>query len=436
VSAVSKAAGEHSKEAQTLRDAIKAQTDYRKSLQAQLPVQAEIGKQAREVATTENEFVKQRIAIMDNYYTALKTAEAQKQTDLLTGLSLEEAEEKKIKAIDVAAQRAYTSLQVIGDEFGATMKNAPLWSENLQEVSANIEKIEKIGKGIGDGGDTSKDTLLGAWLGGGEEGEQKAQDVVDIAQGAADAVSGIGDAMVGQMQKAAQEAIAEIDAALAVQKEQIEAARQAQLEAEGFAEASSQEGLQKQLDAAMESGDQVLQYNLKRRMQEKAINDKYDAEAKAAEEKAAHDKAAIQYKADKAAYAMDIVNATNSVTMAVLKSMSAGWPVAAILAALAGAAGAMQLGLLLGNPPKPPAFASGGFVPGRKSDGDTQPILATAGELILNQAQQENVAGNLTGGGGNVTQVIELYIDGVMMGKAVARVLNNEPMLRARAILD
>ena len=44
-------------------------------------------------------------------------------------------------------------------------------------------------------------------------------------------------------------------------------------------------------------------------------------------------------------------------------------------------------------------FATGGIVQGDPSKGDNVPVLATAGELILNQAQQDNLAGKI----GNIT---------------------------------
>ena len=41
-----------------------------------------------------------------------------------------------------------------------------------------------------------------------------------------------------------------------------------------------------------------------------------------------------------------------------------------------------------------PKFAQGGIVQGNPSKGDVVPVMATAGELILNQAQQENLVAN------------------------------------------
>ena len=45
-------------------------------------------------------------------------------------------------------------------------------------------------------------------------------------------------------------------------------------------------------------------------------------------------------------------------------------------------------------------FATGGIVQGNPSRGDVVPANLTAGELVLNQAQQENLVGNM---GNNVT---------------------------------
>ena len=45
-------------------------------------------------------------------------------------------------------------------------------------------------------------------------------------------------------------------------------------------------------------------------------------------------------------------------------------------------------------------FAGGGIVPGSSFSGDNVPINTNSGELILNRAQQGNVASQLSGGSG------------------------------------
>jgi X-X-X-Leu-X-X-Gly heptad repeat protein len=58
-----------------------------------------------------------------------------------------------------------------------------------------------------------------------------------------------------------------------------------------------------------------------------------------------------------------------------------------------------------------PHAANGNFVGGNKFSGDTTPIMANAGELVLNKAQQGNLAAQLEGApvGGTDTQP---YLDG------------------------
>ena len=70
-----------------------------------------------------------------------------------------------------------------------------------------------------------------------------------------------------------------------------------------------------------------------------------------------------------------------------------GWPTGVVPAGIA-----LSLGMTQANAIKSQKFASGGIVQGIDTgQGDTVPALLTPGELVLNQAQQENVA-NAMGG--------------------------------------
>jgi hypothetical protein len=56
-------------------------------------------------------------------------------------------------------------------------------------------------------------------------------------------------------------------------------------------------------------------------------------------------------------------------------------------------------------------YADGGIVKGRKSAGDNIPILATAGEIVLNNAMTKNLAGKLENGAGGVNIIINNNTD-------------------------
>ena len=82
---------------------------------------------------------------------------------------------------------------------------------------------------------------------------------------------------------------------------------------------------------------------------------------------------------------------------------SVAYPLNLILAAGAGAAVGEVVDTQLAR------FADGGIVQGNASQGDVVPVMATAGELILNQAQQNNLASGMGG--------ITINIGGNMIGE-------------------
>ena len=63
-------------------------------------------------------------------------------------------------------------------------------------------------------------------------------------------------------------------------------------------------------------------------------------------------------------------------------------------------------------------YAEGGMVKGNTYSGDQIPIMANAGEVVLNKAQQATLAQNIQGGGGN------LQLDGVISGESIHIVHN------------
>ena len=63
-----------------------------------------------------------------------------------------------------------------------------------------------------------------------------------------------------------------------------------------------------------------------------------------------------------------------------------------VMMALVAAKGAVEIATIDAQ-----QFAKGGIVGGNPSQGDVVPVMATAGELILNQAQQDNLAGGMGG---------------------------------------
>ena len=66
---------------------------------------------------------------------------------------------------------------------------------------------------------------------------------------------------------------------------------------------------------------------------------------------------------------------------------------------------------------RPPAYQSGGIVPGNSFTGDRVNARLNSGELILNRAQQDRIAGQL-GGSGDSTNIDKLIT-----------AINNQPII-------
>ena len=84
------------------------------------------------------------------------------------------------------------------------------------------------------------------------------------------------------------------------------------------------------------------------------------------------------------------------------------------------AAGAGALATTISTIHSLTGYADGGMVKGNTYSGDQIPIMANAGEVVLNKSQQATLAQNLQGGGGN------LKVTGVLQGRTLLMVVENE----------
>ena len=102
-----------------------------------------------------------------------------------------------------------------------------------------------------------------------------------------------------------------------------------------------------------------------------------------------------------------IANATIDTISGVTKALATyAWPYSMIVAALVGTAGAVQIANIASTSP-PQAFETGGIVAGTSFTGDRVHALVNSGELIMNKAQQDSIAGQLNNSG-PITVVLEL----------------------------
>jgi hypothetical protein len=259
---------------------------------------------------------------------------------------------------------------------------------------------------------------------------------MQLGQAAIETFDEISNAALEISRRHTEEQIAIIEKALDQTLKSIEAARKAELIASGFAVANNIESLEAQLEAAKRTGDEVLMYQLERRVEEQRINDEFDAKAKAAEEQAAREKAATEYKLAKEEYAMKMVQAVNAGIMAVLQSLQAApFPYNLILAGASQTAASIQIGLLAGNPPKMPHFANSGIVPGNKFFGDRNIAAVDSGELILNRVHQDRLADDLTSRSAPTAATVVIMLDAREIGRETFDLANKgHYTLKARVV--
>jgi hypothetical protein len=290
----------------------------------------------------------------------------------------------------------FGALEAQREGLGLTEEEAALKKELTRQINGNYDAIRR---GIKEAE---------------KEGVNFKEVTLQIARASVNAFTSVTSAVATIAQNRAAEAMAEVDRVLGETQKHIEDARLEALEAEGFIEAQRAENMQAQIDAAIEANDEVLQYQLERRKREMEINEEYDAQAKAEQEKAEKEKAELEYKAARTKYEMDITNAIVTGAMAISNAIAAGWgagfPMGPVLAGVFGTAAAVstgaQLAVIRSNPPAL-KYATGGIVPGQTHAGtDTVAAMLTPGEVILNRAQQENLAPQL--GGGPLTVVVNL----------------------------
>ena len=342
-----------------------------------------------------------------------KAKAAAAKTDIERNAALEEAIRLENELIDIQRERAWKAIEESKEYIAASDQEREDILSNFNKITAGMKKVmEEMAK------------------------SEKFGLIQQVGNAAIDVFDNISNSALEISRRHAEEQIAIIEKALEKTLESIEKAREAELIAAGFAVANNAESLEAQLEATKRTGDEVLIYLAERRLKEQQINDEFNMQAEEAEKEAAHKKAEIEHKVALQEYGSQMINAVNAGIMAVLQALAAAPPpYNFILAGLSGAATAVQIGLLAGNPPQPPKFANSGIVPGNSYSGDKVHALVDSGELILNRAHQDNIAKQLTKKSGEIRATIIFQIDSREMAKSTIDLVNDGfYTIKARAV--
>lgn len=123
--------------------------------------------------------------------------------------------------------------------------------------------------------------------------------------------------------------------------------------------------------------------------------EEYEAKLSEINKKAAQEK----YKVDMWAWSASVLSAIANTAVGAAKALAEGGAFTGpALAAMIAAAGGIQLASIIAAKPIPPAFATGGIVPGTAYTGDRVTSLLNSGEMILNAGQQRNLFDSINSG--------------------------------------
>lgn len=357
------------------------------------------------------------------------------------------------------------------DEYGEFIKKAPAETKDMSnEIQSYKEKLEELGKSSleasrleraraieGAEGNYSLIAAINAYYDAYDKilkqaEEQEAwESTLDTISSVTDGIMSFFDAIndfaqvsfekqLAQEEELLAKKLATIETTTNAKLAEIDAEEQRALEAAGVLEETTLERLQRELAEAQAAGDTETAAELEDEIKRLEIKEKYAKERAAAEQQAIDDKAAaeelaqekiadIQYKADLAEHANTLLQTTAAAALAVIKAA----PNAAAMAAM-GVIGAIQVAAVAAAKPQPPEFENGGIVPGSSFTGDNIIAGVNSGELIMNKAQQNNIASQLISQDRPIEIHSHIYISGKQVSEEVVRNINNGiTPLRARS---
>ncbi|MDR1838686.1 MAG: phage tail length tape measure family protein [Treponema sp.] len=256
-------------------------------------------------------------------------------------------------------------------------------------------------------------------------------------------ITSFGNLLSTITQKEVDEELKALDKLYNAKLEYLEKEKQAKLYAKGFIEAQTEEQHQRELELAIESGDQQRIYEAHSTHEKFLIEEEFAQKKAELDEGIAREKAELEYKAAMAQWHSQLSQAMVSAAQAVLGTLaSPPYPPANLpLVMLSAAAGAAQISVISANKPKLQSFAEGGIVSGNSFRGDNVLIRANSDEMLLNKRHQRDlfnaIDNNSIGGGQEITIIIPVNLDGREIARSTATHINNRAaLINQRSIMQ
>ncbi|MCL2093030.1 MAG: phage tail length tape measure family protein [Treponema sp.] len=272
-------------------------------------------------------------------------------------------------------------------------------------------------------------------------GPQLASLYSQIAQNNYEATKRANDQKLRLLDEYHRREMALLEEAYLARKDILDRELQEKLYAMGFIDAATEEQHQRELELAIESGDQQRIFLAHSNLERFLIEEEYrqlKAEAEGLynekrienDEKHAQEKKQIEYDTAMAHWQTQLNTARVSGASAIMQAMVNKWPIPAVaMIAMAKANQVANLKAIQGS--KPQKYAQGGIVSGSSYRGDNVHAMVNSGEMIIDMQDQKNLWEMIKNGVSgsneekNITIIVPVSLDGRILTEVVAEHINN-----------
>ena len=220
----------------------------------------------------------------------------------------------------------------------------------------------------------------------------------------------------------------------------LDAKMQAEFEAQGVADDTTEERYENELEALEEQLGKASSLKEKKEIKENIDTLKSDRitarKKEAIEAEYAEKRKKLEYEIALVKWKFQLASAISTAPLTVLNAVTAGWPlgpiVAGIYGGLAAASAAIQIAAVAASKP---SFQTGGIVPGNSIAGDGIDAKLNSGEMILNSSQQKKLF-DMTNSGGKGGGNINIHIgDDLIYSNLYQASQNGDLMIDTRAVV-
>jgi len=353
-----------------------------------------------------NQFANQTRELKDTQdeYDVLKNSIEELETVTVSLFKAGAINEKQLNAVNEALAKYVTTIAA-----GKVAQDG--LKESTDDGNKNLDDTAKVAK--------KAESAYSALVRKMQEFVVENEDAIAGATAALGSFVQLFDAIGSLTAQLTENRLAAHDLELEKELEGIDAALQARLQAEGVAEETKIERLQRELAEAKSASDQETIDAAQQALTRGQIEEEFQKKKTAVEEASAKKRADIEFKGATAAWKLNVASSIAKGALAILNAFNAPYFLWPLTVPVATAAAGLQIGATAAAKPKKPSFQDGGIVPGQSFTGDNVPANVNSGEMFINQEQQKKLFDFISGGSASSRQSAKLIIDGKVLGQVI-----------------